>query len=102
MGDDWRHSIADAERLEPEPGAAYPRPISAGACPLEDIGGVPGHPDLLDAINDPEHEDHEEYLEMLDGPIDPERADVPAIKARLQELAWRWSRAPRQGARPSA
>lgn len=63
-------------------GFGYPRCLDgARACPPEDIGGVWGFVDFLQAIADPDHVQHEEFLEWH-GPFDPEEFD--ATKATQQ------------------
>ena len=52
--------------LTPEPGLAYL--VCMGGKrhgPPGDCGGIPGHYYLLDAISDPDHDQHEELLEWL-------------------------------------
>jgi hypothetical protein len=73
--------------LTPEPGVSYPR-CTAGkrACPPEDCGGVWGYADFLEAIADPEHEQHEELLEWVGGEFDPEQFDVAEANAALRLL----------------
>jgi hypothetical protein len=50
------------------------------ACPPEDVGGVWGYEDFLNALTDPNHESHSEFLEWA-GSFDPEAFD--AAKASL-------------------
>jgi hypothetical protein len=47
--------------------------------PPEDFGGIPGFYNLLEAINDPEHEQHEELLEWLGGDFDPQGFSVDEV-----------------------
>ena len=62
FGDSWQHEIFLEKILEPEPNVAYPRCIEgARACPPEDVGGIWGYADFLEAISDPNHESHAEY-----------------------------------------
>ena len=42
------------------------------ACPPEDVGGIRGYSDYLEALADPKHEQHEEFLEWR-GPCDPDK-----------------------------
>ena len=37
------------------------------ACPPEDVGGIWGHEEFLDAIRDPDHPEHEDYTEWIGG-----------------------------------
>ncbi|MGN6545790.1 MAG: IS1096 element passenger TnpR family protein [Aureliella sp.] len=75
FGDGWEHSVVLEKIVDPEPRAKYPR-CTAGqrACPPEDIGGVYGYEEFLEAINDPEHERHEEFMGWSED-FDPEEFD---------------------------
>ena len=63
---------------------AYPR-VTGGkrACPPEDVGGVPGYADFLEAVADPRHPEHDSMLEWIGAPFDPERFDVISANDRL-------------------
>jgi len=37
-------------------------------------------------MNDPNHEEHESYMEWWDGPYDPEDIDIDEINQDLQEI----------------
>jgi len=41
------------------------------ACPPEDVGGVPGYIEFLDAIIDLAHEEHQLLLDRCSGSFDP-------------------------------
>ena len=56
------------------------------ACPPEDVGGLWGYDEFLGAISDPNHPEHDEYLEWVGGEFDPEEFDLEAINERLKEL----------------
>ena len=63
--------------LAPEPGVSYPRILTGRrACPPEDVGGVWGYEGFLEAIKDPNHSEHDEYLEWVGGDFDPEEFDL--------------------------
>jgi len=88
FGDSWTHEVLLEKVLAPEPGVSYPR-CTAGnrACPPEDCGGVWGYADLLEAIGDPKHEQHDESLEWVGGEFDPEQFDVAEVNAALRRLS---------------
>ncbi|MEU8797743.1 DUF6398 domain-containing protein [Spirillospora sp. NPDC048819] len=84
FGDNWRHTIVVEETFTAEPDTRYPRVAGgAGACPPEDSGGTFGYAELLEALADPAHEEHEHYLEWTDGGHDPAAFDVEAADRRL-------------------
>jgi len=73
FGDGWRHEIVYEGTQQSEKGAKYPRCTEgARACPPEDIGGPWGYGDFLEAIRDPEHENHDDLLEWIGGEFNPE------------------------------
>ena len=72
--------------LEPEPNVAYPRCIEgARACPPEDVGGIWGYAEFLEAISDPKHESHEEMVEWIGGRFDPEKFSVDKVNRELRK-----------------
>ncbi len=61
FGDGWEHAIKVKRLTDPEPNVAYPRLIeAAGRCPPEDVGGPWGYGALIEALEDPDHEQHAE------------------------------------------
>ena len=85
FGDSWYHTILLEKVLLPEPGAYYPVCIKGKrACPPEDCGGIWGYSDLLQAIKDPAHEEHDEMLEWLGETFDPEVFDLDQINPELK------------------
>jgi len=87
FGDSWVHMILVEKVLPPEPGQAYPVCIEGRrARPPEDVGGVWGYADFLEAIQDPEHPEHEAYLEWVGGEFDPEAFDLDEVNAALRAL----------------
>ena len=56
------------------------------ACPPEDCGGVGGYYMLLEALNNPEQEDHADLLEWVGGDYDPEAFDLAGVNRRLARL----------------
>lgn len=94
MGDSWEHVIHIEKRLAADPALRYPRFIEgAMRCPPEDVGGIPGFYEFLDAIADPEHPDHEDRLDWYGGPFDPAELDAKPIEKELARLAARHRRA---------
>ncbi len=64
MGDSWEHRIQIEKALPADPAASYPQLLDGAlCCPPEDIGGVPGFYEFLEAMSDPKHPDHEDRVE---------------------------------------
>ncbi len=87
MGDNWDHTIQVEKVLpvEAEPGVRYPRCIAGKrACPPEDCGGPWGYGEFVEAIQNPQHEQHEELLEWVGGEFDPEAFDIEAVNEALR------------------
>ena len=84
FGDSWEHTVLIEKALPPEPGQPYPVCIKGKrACPPEDVGGIWGYASFLEAIRDPDHEEHDEYLEWAGGEFDPEAFDLDEINEAL-------------------
>ncbi|MFW6114325.1 MAG: IS1096 element passenger TnpR family protein [bacterium] len=85
FGDGWQHSIVLEKVTDAEPGARYPRCIDGDrACPPEDVGGVWGFADFVEAVTDPDHEQHEEFLEWH-GPFNPTEFDPKKATRRMKK-----------------
>ncbi|MGI8614038.1 MAG: plasmid pRiA4b ORF-3 family protein [Nocardioidaceae bacterium] len=89
FGDNWQHQLTIEKVLDPESGTRYPS-CTAGrrACPPEDVGGPWGYEDFLDALADPNHEDHDDRIEWIGGSFDPDAFDLTATNTELKALAW--------------
>jgi hypothetical protein len=87
MGDDWQHEVLVEKILDPEPGVRYSRCLTGKrACPPEDCGGIYGYYDLLEAVEDPHHPEHENLLDWLGTDFDPNAFDLEAVNAQLRTL----------------
>lgn len=86
FGDGWVHKITLEKILAPKTYPAIPICIAgARACPPEDCGGPWGYQNLLKAIKDPSHPEHEDMLEWIGGDFDPEYFDAVEINKWLTE-----------------
>ncbi len=87
FGDNWEHEVVVEHIGAPEPGVKYPRCIDgARACPPEDVGSTCGYEDFLEALRDPKHKSHEDYVEWIGGKFDAEAFDVAKTDARLKKF----------------
>ena len=96
FGDSWEHGIVLEKRLPADPTTAYP--VCTGgqlACPPEDCGGVGGFYNLLDAISDPNHDQHEELRDWIGDDFDPEAFSVDQVNRTLAPLRRRRGKASR-------
>jgi hypothetical protein len=56
------------------------------ACPPEDVGGVVGYEQFLEAIRDPGHDEHDSQLLWVGYKFDAEAFDLAAANALLQRV----------------
>jgi len=90
FGDGWQHEVALEQVTEPEPGIRYPRCIDGErACPPEDVGGVYGFADYVEAITNPNHSEHDELLEWS-GPFDAAEFDATQATRRMKKGLPAW------------
>ncbi len=87
FGDGWVHIILVEKILPRDPEQKLPVCLKGvRACPPEDIGGIWGYYDFLDALNDPQHPSHDRYMEWAKD-FDPEAFDLEAVNARLSYVS---------------
>ena len=84
LGDSWRHEIILLGTSEGEEKLRCM--AGARACPPEDCGSTPGYYELLIALSDPDHEEHDAMLEWVGGKYDPNAFDVEAVDRALKRL----------------
>lgn len=93
FGDGWEHELVllDSRYLNHEQQFELACLEGERACPPEDVGGVPGYEDFCKVLKDPNHEEHESYMEWAGGDFDSERFDADAVNLELMKYL-RWSR----------
>lgn len=97
MGDCWEHRLTVTDVRPADPDIVYPRYIAGERpAPPEDCGGVPGFYAALEALADPEHPDHDEVVDWMDG-YDPDHLNELALKLAIGRIASR-KRAAKAGA----
>jgi hypothetical protein len=85
FGDSWEHEVVLEEVMEAKARVFYPRCVAGeNACPPEDVGGVWGYVDFLQAINNTDHKQHNFYLEWVGGEFNPEKFDLDAVNKLLK------------------
>jgi|SRR5580704_3023197 hypothetical protein len=87
FGDSWEHEIVVEARWSSPVGLKFGVCLDGqNACPPEDCGGCPGYADFVEAVADPNHEDHERCLRWVGGSFDPTAFDLAAANAALQRV----------------
>lgn len=87
FGDGWEHEIKVEKILPPDAKVRYPICLAGQrACPPEDCGGPWGYHELLEALRDPHHKQHEELTEWVGGGFDREAFHLREINNRLQGM----------------
>lgn len=76
FGDGWEHDVT-VKKVTTVAKPPRPRCVAgARACPPEDCGGSGGYENLLEALADPQHEEHESLVTWSSG-FKPERFALP-------------------------
>ena len=84
FGDSWLHKVKLERVSQPELGIKYPLCLDgACACPPEDVGGVYGFADFVEAITNPAHSGHDEYLDAY-GKFIPDEFDAAKATKRMR------------------
>jgi hypothetical protein len=85
FGDSWEHNIILEKILEEDSRKYTPICLTGrNNCPPEDCGGVWGYYSLLETLQDPGHEEYENYLEWLGDDFDPKYFNKKEINEALQ------------------
>ncbi len=76
--------------LDAQPGTRYPTCFAGRrAWPPEDVGGPRGYSDFLEALEDPKHDEHEQYSEWIGGrSFDADAFDLASTDTALAAFAW--------------
>ncbi len=98
FGDGWEHLIEVENELPIETvTGSLPQCLGGErACPPEDCGGPHGYAQLLAALVDPRHHEHDDYGTWVGGAFDPERFDADSVNRLLALREGRPSRAARR------
>ena len=86
FGDGWVHEIR-LEKILPADDTMK-SPVCIGgelACPPEDCGGIWVYAQMLEALKDSSHEQHEETLEWIGEEFDPKLFDVEMVNKLLNK-----------------
>ncbi len=91
FGDDWEHAVVVEKVLPYDAGAPAVRCTGGrGAGPAEDSGGVWGWAAMVEAVNDPSHEEHEDFRDWLGlrpgEKLDPKAFDWKGLNEELMQI----------------
>jgi hypothetical protein len=87
FGDSWEHEVLVERADTIRPVLKFAACLDgANAWPPEDCGGTGGYADLLEALANPAHEEHEQYRQWTGEDFNPEAFDLAATNAALQHL----------------
>jgi hypothetical protein len=90
FGDSWRHDILIEECMDGLPDRDYPFFIGGeGRCPPEDVGGISGFEEFLEAVRKPRHPEHRRMLAWYGRPYDPADIDERRIRRLIEDMAAR-------------
>jgi hypothetical protein len=84
-GDGWTHRLA-TEALVADADDRIHCTDGRNAAPPEDCGGPAGYEQLLSAIADPDHPEHDEFRDWLGAPFDPASFDHATIDEQLATI----------------
>jgi hypothetical protein len=85
FGDSWWHEVVFEGCVRAGRGKRYPVCVEgARACPPEDVGGVWGYTDFVEAIAEPDDERHDEFLVWVGGRFDSEAFDPSSATRRMR------------------
>jgi hypothetical protein len=92
FGDDWWHDITVESVDRADPALTYPRCVTGRrACPPEDCGGPWGFTELMNALGDAKHPEHEMYRDWMqqlgETDYDPARFNLDEINHALAQLS---------------
>ncbi|MBO0703413.1 MAG: plasmid pRiA4b ORF-3 family protein [Candidatus Dormibacteraeota bacterium] len=88
FGDGWEHLIEVEEELPVETvSGAVPRCLAGErACPPEDCGGPGGYAEVLVALSDAGHPEHDQWCEWAGPAFDPAAFDMETINRALRRF----------------
>lgn len=90
FGDNWRHEVKVEKVLPASKSGQQARCVAGGrACPPEDVGGVWGFADFLEAYYDPAHEEYEQFHDWLGDDYDAAAFDPAEVNGQLRRLRLR-------------
>jgi hypothetical protein len=90
LGDSWEHLVELEEKHDSDPPGIGKAVCLAGAraCPPEACGGLLDYEELLDALKDSKHPEHESTKQRLGRPFKPGHFSIDEVNPWLSKLGW--------------
>lgn len=86
FGDGWEHYIILEKVLPIDNRIKYPICLTGKMnCPPEDCGGIWGYANMLEILEQPDHEEYKNMIEWLGEEFDPEYFDKDLVNVLLKE-----------------
>jgi hypothetical protein len=87
FGDGWEHELLVEAISLRKRGHQYPVCVDGRrACPPDDCGGPGGYVELLEAITNPNHPDHDELSAWAPANFDPDRFDTGEATSLMMDF----------------
>lgn len=87
FGDNWMLDLEVLKTGVPDKDVRYPICFDGErAGPPEDVGGIGGYQDFVEAIKNPLHEDHNESVEWAPANFNPDFFDLKAANKKLPKI----------------
>ena len=86
FGDSWHHDVkVQMVMVANDELRGWPMCLAgANACPPEDVGGLHGYEEFLQAMRDPSHEEHDAMWRWWGGPFDPTGFDINSANRAIR------------------
>ena len=85
FGDNWEHMLEVEEVLQRDVDDLVPVCLDGErSTPPEDVGGTVGYEEFLEALAEPEHEEHEHMKSWVGRPFDPAHFSASEVNERLR------------------
>jgi hypothetical protein len=90
FGDDWVHDVVVEACRVGKNDIDYPVFVSgAGRCPPEDVGGMSGFEDFVDAIRNPRHPEHRRMIRWYGGTFEQANINADHVRKVFESIALR-------------
>ena len=90
FGDNWRHDLFIEEGQDGERDVDYPAFVAGERwSPPEDVGGVTGFKEFLEAVRNPLHEEHEAMVRWYGRRFEPNDIDEQRVRMSFEMAAAR-------------